>query len=438
MIIDSATRALIASRHFNIWGRLQIGKVGYAIVNLSAPKSLMMQAQWGEEQDSPCGAGQFQIFSDSSTILGSLSPFSDGVLNSGPDPLMYPGAFIGFDTSVVAPGEGPGAWQRMFTGRVDKVNVANDEKSMSLVCRDLGGFLLNRWFWPTGADKGESAVKMASSTPRLDVLIDDILFYANPKGEFHFGVTKTVRPIQAPEVPNFFVTEYPQEPGALLEILQQKALQIGWDCRYRYNTDSNLWLLHMLNPDKSLSFIDARILPSEYLSITKLEVDDTDVRNYIEVIASDRSIAYAENLDSQDKYDFRPTRIAEDTAQHIDNITEAQNMADAAVRDLAYPSATHECELLYWPLVQLNDIQQYAANGKHYTRDLTFTVQSYQHSLGLDKHRTTITARGNPITTRTRWLNGFPRMQHIYTTDPVGTAKERAVWYKVLDTSFLI
>jgi len=447
VINDPTVRGLIGSKHYNIWARFQIAKVGYVVINLSNPNDMLLNAQWGEDQESPCGAGQFQIFADSGTVLGNLSPFSDGPLSTGAsDPLIYPGAYVNLETSIVSPGSGPGEWQQMFTGRLDKVNVANDERSMSLVCRDLGGFLVNHWFWPTGADQGESAVKMAASTPRLDALIEDLVNYANPKGEFHFGTSKSVLPLIVPQIPDFFVTVYPQEPGPLLDILQQKALQIGWDCRYRYNAASNLWLLTLINPEKEQFAIhdnewilvpEVRLLPNEYVNISRLEIDDSDVRNYIEVIASDRSIAYAEDANSKSKYDFRPLRIAEDAAEHINNVDEAQVMANSALRDLKDPRATHECEFLYWPLVQLNDIQQYAANNVLYSRDLTFAVESYQHTLTMDKHRTIITARGNPMTTRTRWYNGQPRMQHIYTTDPVGTAKERAVWYKVLSTDFL-
>lgn len=437
-------RFIAGSLRYEVWVRLSLNRYTYFETRISDPgaNDVLVSVQMGEDIDSPCGAATITLFRRNGLL--NLSPLVASAYTAGRVPLLYPGSYWKLETSIDVPGTGgPANWFEIMSGRVDKVNIANDETTMSLTCRDNGGFFINDWLWPkTGSpEEGQGALKFGTGTARLDILFQDILNYvygtfANPGGGFTNAVSLFV-----PEVPNFFVAEYPQALGPVLQILQDKALNtIGWDCRFRYDS-SETSKLTLVPVHRTLGIPNAFIADSEILSIKALEIDDSDLRNLIEGFASDRSIFFSDfNATSALDYGIKPMRIAEDRAGHIDTMPELQTLVGAAASDLNWPSATHDIDLLYWPCVQLQDVYQFYAPQYH-DQIQAFSVTGFQHELSVDRFRTTIQSRGNPAGAKPaaaykRWVGGSPRMVHVSLTEPVGTAEERALWIKVSDLAF--
>lgn len=417
---DASRRAVLKLENYNTHASLLVRKPNTVGSELTGD---LIEAEWGTDVDSPCASGTITIFRGKNT--DSLAPLMNGGAASA---LLWPGSYFNLRTNTVPAGWGPqiGNYFNAFTGRIDNVNMAPDERSITLTCRDSGASAIDTWVHSTtGISYGPDAVENI-----MDQIMADFLPASSPSATFLPGGS-----------PGWVVSQYPQEEMSVMDAMRALALQIGWDLRWKGVTLFDLSALtnafYLADPDRAKTTPDASLTSREWLKITALDVNDADVRNQIEVWYGERLLYQTENTTSIAQYGPKWMRIAEELSSNVTTSGEAVTMGEAALADLSQPIITHEIECRYWPYVELNDLQEYQADNIHYNDPQTLAVYGYHHKLSLDQSRTTIRARGAPSSANANWRVGQPEKAFVSLNEPFGPAPEKSIWMKTDSVAFL-
>ena len=99
-------------------------------------------------------------------------------------------------------------------------------------------------------------------------------------------------------------------------------------------------------------------------------------------------------------------QIAEQSSSEIDDIAEANKMADAALADLKEPLADMTVSMpFFWP-TELGDLYRFTANGHHFDTDQARAVVGFRHSLANRGVPTTqLELRGSTAGAHTAWID---------------------------------
>lgn len=388
----------------------------------------VISADWGEHQDNPVGDATIVIHTSQGS--DSLNPLiTDSVPNTNTRGILIrPGIPIYMETAVTAPGVAPvsGDWKRVFWGRVDKVEIAEDELTLS--CRDWGGVLMDR-FLETAGVYGDPAGQLSEEV--MQEIMDDVGIFDDIVGApavivLEDGVTDS----------DFAIIEYGQDRGPLLEILRTIAEQKGWDIRYRWIYKASLsaetYVLVYRDPDRNKTVADATFTDAEYFDIKGLSVDIANIRNVVKLFYGDNANAVYEDTVSIGKYGRRFMEIPFGYAKNIDTLAESDILGAAIISDLAEPYADKQVTMRYfWP-VQLNDLYEFVANDIFYSDNLKVAVIAYRHHLEDGDIETTLTCRGKPAGAVRNWTQPKPPNPIIVRdTDASGEARENTIWVKV-------
>lgn len=425
---------LLAANKYEVYTRMLVSNVQNAYASYSdysqlGGKDMLIDATWGEEIDQQNGHGSFIMFRERRGGI-NISPLMN---NRTGKPWPYVHAQL--ETSIVPKGSGgPGSWMNVFQGYLMNINIANDEKSISADAI-MGGRMAVRHIWPQtgGADLGKTSLKFgAVGGRRLDLVMQDIIDYLFPFGAFDNDI------LYAPDIPNFYLNEYPQALVPAMEGLTTLANMIGWDFRYRYDS-AGLFRPTLIKIERDIGTIPHMVIPESQMlgDIKALNVDGTYIRTLVEMYDSARNFYYRYAPNSSDYGEASiPMRLVEDKTFGIDTADEANALLDAVVYDVSEPPLTHAVEIFYNPLIQLNDIHTYIPNSRHYSDFLNLAVAAVEHHINVDTQRTTVSTRGRPAAAHRRWLEGKPKMIFPSLTDAVGTAPEGAEWYKLISLDF--
>lgn len=270
--------------------------------------------------------------------------------------------------------------------------------------------------WPTGAgatvvDGGVTWTESGATSITAGTLTETVM--QQILDDFVGGVT-----LVTPVSPAWAIRAYKPDRQSVWAALRTLSDQIGWDFRYRWDSGSSSFKLTFSTPDRAKVTPDRTFGPGQRYRLSRLSTNVAWIRNVVQVIYSDsgdldtqgspkRKRFAVSDATSITAYGRRFCEIAEEATANIDSLTEATTLATNVVKDLALPTAEHECELPMFRFVELSDLIRWSADGYHYDTDQDLAVVSYHHkvSSGLSPQaRTTLVTRGKPSTGVRKWL----------------------------------
>lgn len=205
----------------------------------------------------------------------NLSPLmAQSKLNTG-GVLVFPKRVIKIETQVVPRGEPAGPWlatHEVFNGKIDRINW--QKSPMELKCRGKGGTLQDSWVitqkvYGTGGGRNIEDVIQ-------DVLDDAFTDGSLPAAVTLFSITGTGgTPFQPADSPGFFVLEYKQGREPVMDAVQKLARWIGFECRYRWNTDTEAFQLVLYEPASPIRTRGTITIAGDPVNNETFVVDDT-------------------------------------------------------------------------------------------------------------------------------------------------------------------
>lgn len=232
--------------------RVQIDRTGAgAWVDLSSYQSLdwIDSVEYEDNGDQPVGEATVRLRREWHDL--SLSPLmAQSKLNAG-GTLVWPKRQIKIEVAVMPEGISAGAsdWMEVFRGRIDKIDW--QRTPIELRCRDKGGDLQDGWV-------ETQAVYGTAGGRALESVIQDILTDASTNGWIPAAVTlysatgTAGTPFAPADSPGFLVLEYKQGREPVMDAVQKLARLIGWECRYRWNTDTAAFQLVLYEPARAV------------------------------------------------------------------------------------------------------------------------------------------------------------------------------------------
>lgn len=343
----------------------------------------------------------------------SLSPLIDGSsLTLGGGPVLAPGrrlfltANCRADIGMIDPLLGNYA---IFSGRIDRVSVGKNGDEVTVTCRDESADLLNRTI--------EQATKYGTEAGQD---VEEVI------GAIMDAWGSNAANLAAAASPGFAIYEYAQQEMPTLLALRQITQQFGWDIRWfprGPQSTGNRQALILYDPDRERTLVDLTLGKDRYTSIEELAWGDEDVRNVWDVYWQDANgvvqpVVTVQDLDSIDQYGRRYARIYLQRAENIRSEASATAFANAALADTKDPFASHVIKAPFLPMVELNDLHLYQANGVHYDEDQRFAVVSYTHEYANGHADTTIGARGKPLAAYREYRRSVPPKTIVSTSPP--------------------
>lgn len=272
--------------------------------------------------------------------------------------------------------------------------------------------------WPTGAgatvvDGGvtfqEAGLTTTSTGTAVETVMQQLL---NDNG---LGAVTLTTPVS----PAWLIRWYQQSRMPVWQALRALSDQIGWDLRYKWNTGGGAFRLELNAVDRAKATPDRTFGPGERYTINRLQVKLDGIRNKLRVIFLNSQVLDSKGNPTRDyvdrndatsitKYGTRYMEVSESSTSNIDSQTEAQTFADAMIGDLKNPVAEQECDVPFFPFVELGDLYRFSADGVHYDVDQDLAVVAYTHSFSSGKSpkaRTVLTCRGKPSGGYIKWLS---------------------------------
>ena len=400
--LTSSQAQALASSNRSTRYRVWVDSTGAgAFVNLSslAGYDYVGDVSYGTTVDQPVDTADIKlaraVFALSLNPLMGTSKWNNGQAMVGPGRRIFvEAATTLLDVPVTAL-----QWQRVFDGYIDDVDPSGE--IMNLACRDLAALLVDT-FIETERTYG-SSLGVPVQTVMQSILNDNV----NTPG---LGSVT----LYVPVAPTFLVLLFKQQKQSVMDALQALADQIGWAVRYRWDGNTGQFQLTLYQPDRAKTTPDYTFGPDDYYDVKTLRVSRKDVRNVVQLVYDDKTVATTAPLRQrvivQDgasiaQYGRRWMELSEASTSQIDTPAEATTMATAALSDLAQPFADHEILADYFFASELADLYAFKPNGQHYDALQKFAVVGLKHELTVDgSARSTITVRGKPSTGYRRWL----------------------------------
>jgi hypothetical protein len=357
-------------------------------------------------------------------------------LSDQSDPASYVAPFIDLGRGIeifsarVPLGIDPDArdWFSVFKGNIDEIQEGSD--SMSLVCRDIGGILLDT-FIETERDYSDPVTPFAVEG-EMQFILDD---------NDNTGITGSYDPVTlyTPVSPSWAVLGWRQRREPVMSALRTLAGQIGADVRYKFDQDPEgppSWRLTFEIPDRER--LDANIVLAEedILDVTNLSRTLLGIRNVVRVVYTsseltipsaptpptgillsnswssvdgeqNRLTAYIELEDSASI-----TRVgrrlfmecAEASSSQIDTLDEAYDMALGMLTDLSEEDLAKSISLPLMPEMSINDLVLMQPNRELFTVDQRLAVKRISHTFDGNGPTSTVELRGKPAVGQKRWM----------------------------------
>lgn len=295
-----------------------------------------------------------------------------------------------------------GDFKLVFDGFIDKIpEPGKRANEITLECRDKGGFLQDTWTedlerYGDGSVTDTDHV-FADLEDITQSILDNWVSGTTLYSENGTGGT----PFLPGDTPGFNVEAWDVDIQGVMDAVRIGANSIGWECRYRWQTNVNEFELQLYQPDRAnTSSISRTFDPSGYIDIRSLTIDVSRIRNVVEVTyytdpEDDQSKATIEVSDSASitRYGRRWMGIVEAQSSAINTSGEANLMANAILSDLKEPGRDQEIEMHYFWAAELGDLDRFNANDVNYTTDQDWAVVGIRHFLTPKKHRTFLTTR---------------------------------------------
>jgi hypothetical protein len=259
-----------------------------------------------------------------------------------------------------------------------------------------------------------------SGTP-VQTVIQEIIDDNEPKpytGGTPYGYIGGTPSVYTPVDPSFDIRPFWQKREPVSSALEVLASMIGWNIKFRWHAGARAFRLTLFEPERAKSSPDYTFTTAEVLEVSRASIEGGDIRNAVEVIYSDFDNADENNFAprvtvlrsdaaSIAKYGYRFCQIAEASTSQIDSYTEAADLADAILSDLAEPKADISIEVPLRRFVDTGDLYRLPADGYHWDSSKDVAVIGYSHSFGDGGARTTLTLRGQPASRNKGWVLRF-------------------------------
>lgn len=156
-------------------------------------------------------------------------------------------------------------WQNVFEGYITKIDVEDNGKTIRLFCRDLGQRI---------ADAEMTTGLVFSASFSLATVIQSFLdnYIANPAITLYDNATA------------FTVEQFTQQPDNLMSVLQELALQVGYNLRYFWDTGTSAWRFTLYEPDRAKTTVDFTFSPSLYCAVSNYGYDLSGIKNAISMV----------------------------------------------------------------------------------------------------------------------------------------------------------
>ena len=346
-------------------------------------------------------------------LLNLWSQDEDSKLNnlSGSyDPLVKSQREVKIETATMPEGVDPisGDWVNVFEGKING-RVEQSRGKLTFNCIDKGGDLM-RTFIETQRTYG-SSTGVAVETEMQQILTDNST-----------GVT-----LYTPTSPSWNVKEWIQQKEPVMTALRRLAQQIGWECKYRWDSGTSAWRLTLYQPDRTKSTADYTFGADDNLVYDKKPaIDDTNIRNavkviYTDAVGQDPTEVTVTDATSISDYGRRYMEIQEDSSSNIDTSTEANLMANAILNDLKDPILNVQVDSAYLFFVETGDLYTFPADdGYNWSSDTDLAVTAYTHKLTRKSARTMLTLQGKVTGAYRNWLDMEARPGMGKTFDKLG------------------
>jgi hypothetical protein len=398
------TKAIAYGPGYFVWWTVEVKDAGGTWRDLSSLEGFdwRVAVRWNDDADQPVAALSLTLVRDHTRWL-SLAPLrTDSKLNKltgSYEPLLQEGREIRLKTAVkpIAFRGTPSAPMLSFEGYIEDVDSTGGEIQVEALDK---GSLLQATFIETERTYSND-VGTALATVLQSILDDNL-----------GGGVVTLNTVGTP---SWSVKKFVQPKLSTFEAVQAKALNIGWDTRYRWDSASSSFKFTLYEPDRAKTVPDFTLDPALYKSVTQLKQTRRDVRNVWSITYSDRAdldekgvpkrkTRTVSDATSITRYGRRYAEISEDAASGIDTATEADRMINAALSDTKDPKADHILASHFLPHLDVGDLIRCKANGVHYDNDQDLAVVSVSHELSASVQQTTVALRGKPCGPRLRML----------------------------------
>jgi len=255
----------------------------------------------------------------------------------------------------------------------------------------------------------------------VQTVMQEIIDDNEPKpytGGTAYGYIGGTPSVYTPVDPSFDIRPFYQKREPVTSALEVLASMIGWNIKFRWHAGARAFRLTLFEPERAKSSPDYTFTTAEVLEVSRASIEGGDIRNAVEVIYSDfdnadennfapRVTVLRSDVASIAKYGYRFCQIAEASTSQIDSYTEAADLADAILSDLAEPKADISIEVPFRRFVDTGDLYRLPADGYHWDSTKDVAVTGYSHSFGDGGARTTLTLRGQPASRNKGWVLRF-------------------------------
>lgn len=407
-----------------------------------------------DDSDARGLAGTIKLWKERGTA--SLAKLNDNRLNRtpssgiGPDDTSYGPAteFLADDRRIQVhvarvpwgisrPASYDAEWQCVFDGVINRVDWSGDVVALDVQDRVVKR-LSRAWFEESKA-YGDKTSSIAVESV-MQTILDDA--YANGWVAADPDTGGAVS-LYTPTPPGWMIGGYKQSRMSLMDVLSERADQIGWVVRRVWDPDSLSFRLTFYEPERVRTVPVAQLGPGDYYDVTKMEIDPSRIRTTVRVVwwsneaATPTSgvavpagyVRSAGGTDGSAMADGQVTEhwvrwtnsaaealhgrsfmeIAEAADSNINRVDEADRMALAALRDLMEPRVEQGINAMLFPELEVGDLVRWTANAHHYTTDQDLAVVNVSFTLSTDSSSMSVACRGAPCGSPSRLLQKDPR-----------------------------
>lgn len=344
----------------------------------------VLRAEWGGSIDNQVNDARVTLKRNEALL--SLAPelaaskLNRSSVDGSYGPILAP--FRALKIEVAATGRGQPAastdWVEAFYGLVDIIDPGAGD-NIEIQARDPGGRLQDVWIEDDDKVYGDPAGSPVETEMQI-ILNQAAGLWGAP------AIT-----LYTPVSPAWDILEYNAESGPVMDELVRLAQQIGWVCRFWWDSGTSAWRLTLFEPDRSATTPGLTIPAHRIRSVGQATVNISTIRNVIKVRYNDPTLpeddatsgwrtVVASDSTSIALYGRRFMEISEEATSNLDTSTEAQRLADAALADLKDPVTHYEATIGMDPRVELYDLVRFESDGITRDAPLDVAVVRVRHS----------------------------------------------------------
>lgn len=243
--------------------------------------------------------------------------------------------------------------------------------------------------------------------------------------------------LRVPVATTWALLPYRQRQETVMQALRAATNQIGGDCKYVFDPETEQNELTLFVPERDRLDNDIIIGPDDYLNVSNADLDLTTMRTVVKVtypssettlppipalpagfsgrsewfnlngvgerlpamieITNDAAIAaYGDNSRQH-------MGVGEDNASQIDTIAEATPYCLGMLQDVSQPEFTHNVSTPLMPMLEVNDMMYLRTSKRLYTAAQLLAAFALTHTFAASS-TTAIKMRGKPSAGFKRWL----------------------------------